>query len=158
MLTALLICAAAAVDRTDWERFVQPTPYPAARLAEWLGHAVEPEPETPAIHFFVRDREPFKGGIDLWKDDKGNIESANFYFALGPIYSDEHVAAARKTSTPFTLEDVLAWYGEPAKRATAKRQEAERWTYNFQGDPKRQLTFTALAGSRCLHSVFADRE
>lgn len=157
-MLSLLLAAAVTVDRTDWEQFLQPAPFPAAKLSQWLGRAIEPEPETPAVHFLVTDRQPYAGGIDLWKDDQGNIESANFYFAIGPVYSDAHVAQARKTTSPFTLDDVLKWYGEPEKKATAKRQEAERWTYHFQGDPKRVLTFTALAGGRYLHSVFADRE
>jgi hypothetical protein len=157
-MLSFLLAAAVTVDRADWEQFLQPQPFPAAKLSQWLGHAIEPEPETPAIHFLVTDRKPYEGGIDLWQDDKANIESANFYFAIGPIYTDDHVAQARKTRTPFTLDDVLTWYGQPADKKLRAREEAERWTYHFQGDPKRVLTFTALAGSRCLHSVFADRE
>jgi hypothetical protein len=152
--------ASRSMQRTDWERFVQAKPLTLPGLASWLGHPVKVEPEAPAIHVVLRDLAPYQGGVDVWLDEKkhDHVQSAIFYLAIGPLYTDEHIAEGARTRTPFTLGLIEEWYGEPHKRTTFKRTGGERLIYNFAGDAKRTLTFTALPGSRCLHSIAADRE
>lgn len=152
--------AARSMQRADWERFLQPKPMTMPGLASWLGHPAKLEPESPPIHIVLRDMAPYQGGVDLWLDEKkhDHVQSAIFYLALGPLYTDEHIEEGKRTRTAFTLGLIEEWYGEPAKRTTFKRTGGERLIYNFAGDPKRMLTFTALPGSRCLHSIAADRD
>ena len=146
------------LKRTDWERFLQPQALPVTRLVDWLGKQPSVEPEVPAIHYYLRDLPPYAGGVDLFADGHGAIESASFYLALGPLYSDAHIAKGRATRTPYTLDEMEAWYGKPFERTTFKRTGGARLIYHFQGDAKRQLVFTALPGSRCLHSISAERD
>ena len=162
MLTTLLAAALATprtIDRHDWEQFLQPKPAAEALLGIWLGTPPKVEPETPALHYYLRDLAPYAGGVDLFLSGKDRtVESARFYLTFGPIYTDEHAALARKTHSTTSLADVLAWYGEPWKRTTSSRSGAARFIYQFEGDPKRELTFTAIPGSLELQAVNADRE
>lgn len=160
MFDLLLAAAAAApaLDHHDWEQFLQPRPLAEKRLVDWLGYQPKLEPETPAEHYLLRDRKPYPGGVDLFTDDHGNVVSARFYLAYGPIFTDEHIAAAKKLHTPYTLADVATWYGQPAEKTVSHRSGGTVWVYHFQGDAKRELDFMTLPDSQELHAVMVDRE
>lgn len=152
------VAAERALQRSDWEQFLKPRAVPATALKGWLGYQPELEPETPAIHYLLRHLDPYKGGVDLFLDDHGAVESARFYLVFGPIFTDEHIAKARKLRTPYTLADVEKWYGKPAERTVSHRSGADVLVYYIDGDKKRELDFTALPGSHYLHSISADRD
>ena len=165
MLSLLLLAAVTtaapdrAIDRQDWDRFLAPQAFPESKLKDWLGYQPALEPETPAVHYFLPKLMPYKGGVDLFTDEKTHeVTSARFYLVYGPIYSDEHIAAARKLHTPYTLADVEKWYGKPDERTVFRRTGAPMLVYHPRGDKKLELDFVALPGSTDLHAIYADRD
>jgi len=152
------VSAAPALDRHDWEQFLQPATASLEVVRRWLGHAPTLDTDGPSgQHYLILDRAPYEGSVDVYTRASGEIEGVNFYLLEGPLYLDSQVQRAAKLKTSWTLADVEKWYGAPKARTTSKRNGTETLEYDFQGDVMRRLYFTSLPRSPYLYRVVVER-
>lgn len=161
LLAAAIASPAAAapqLDRQDWERFLQPATPSEQVFFDWLGRVPELDTEgAEGRHYLVQGKSPYLGGIDCYASLSGEVQSVLWYLTAGPLYLDSQIRHAATLRTPWTLQDVERWYGQPAARSVSKRNGTKTWTYHFQGDRTRSLEFSSLPGSSYLYRVIVTR-
>jgi hypothetical protein len=160
-MTPLLLAAMAgapAIARTDWERFVQPETPTVETVEAWLGHPLDLDSDGPeGRHYFVGDRPPYKGGVDVYAAPTGELQEVIFYLDASPLYLASQIERAAKLKTPWTLDDVRSWYGKPDEVTTSRRNGTTTWTYWRGARKVPSLMFTSLPHSPYLFRVVAER-
>lgn len=150
--------AAPQLDRQDWERFLLPATPSERVFFDWLGQTPELDTEgAEGRHYLVHGKAPYQGGIDLYASRSGEVQSVLFYLTAGPLYLESQIQHAATLQTPWTLQDVQKWYGQPAEKLVSKRNRTTTWLYHYQGDQTRTLEFCSLPGSSYLYRVIVTR-
>lgn len=143
-----------ALRPADWLAFLGPQAMPESGLAAWAGRALSPEAESGPKHYLLPQHGPYAGGVDLYLNDKNEVEEALFYVACGPLFTADQAEAAKGVRPAWRLFDLQRRLGAPDEVTGSPTSHTTRWFYRLPGGV---LVVQSLPDSSGIHRIVASR-